>query len=101
MYTSWKTLPILSEDILSRLWPPASRRRGSVIRNSDAVSLEPLTGAERGELCVIPKGSGKPRVLLLDEAYAMARALDMDFPSLIWTVFQSFPQEEKEQKKRS
>ena len=25
-----------------------------------------------------PKGSGKPRVLLLDEAYAMARALDMD-----------------------
>lgn len=55
MYTSWKTLPILSEDILSRLWPPASRRRGSVIRNSDAVSLEPLTGAERGELCVIQK----------------------------------------------
>lgn len=48
-----------------------------------------------------PKGSGKPRVLLLDEAYAMARALDMDFPSLIWTVFQSFLQEEKEQKKRS
>ena len=34
-----------------------------------------------------PKGSGKP--------------LDMDFPSLIWTVFQSFPQEEKEQKKGS
>ena len=97
MYTSWKTLPILSEDILSRLWPPASRRRGSVIRNSDAVSLEPLTGAERGELCVIQKA----RVLLLDEAYAMARALDMDFPSLIWTVFQSFPQEEKEQKKGS
>ena len=48
-----------------------------------------------------PKGSGKPRVLLLDEAYAMARALDMDFPSLIWTVFQSFTQEEKEQKKGS
>ena len=41
-----------------------------------------------------PKGSGKPRVLLLDEAYALAGALDMDFPSLIWTVFQSFPLEE-------
>ena len=47
-----------------------------------------------------PKGTGKPRVLLLDEAYAMARALDTDFPGLIWSVFQSFPQEGKEQQKR-
>ena len=32
-----------------------------------------------------PKGSGKPRVLLLDEAYTMARALDMDRVSVIST----------------